>query len=285
MVRFGPSGNDESFYAEGYTKTLQAFNWVKNKGLDIYEYSLGNGITLKPETAKQLGIEAVKNNIEVSLHAPYFINFANPSMESRQKSIDYVLRSLDLLNLFQGKKCVIHSGSVMKQERSDALKILYAGYDALLENVYQKGLNNFYICPETMGKYSQIGSYQEIIDLCTLDKCLIPTLDFGHINCVMQGGLKTVDDFKRIIEYSFDKLGEYKTKNLHIHFSKIEFSDKGELKHLDMSDEKYGPDFENLARVIKEYDLSPTVICESKGKMATDALILKNIYNKIKEEN
>ena len=285
MVRFGPSGNDESFYAEGYTKTLQAFNWVKNKGLDIYEYSLGNGITLKPETAKQLGIEAVKNNIEVSLHAPYFINFANPSMESRQKSIDYVLRSLDLLNLFQGKKCVIHSGSVMKQERSDALKILYAGYDALLENVYQKGLNNFYICPETMGKYSQIGSYQEIIDLCTLDKCLIPTLDFGHINCVMQGGLKTVDDFKRIIDYSFDKLGEYKTKNLHIHFSKIEFSDKGELKHLDMSDEKYGPDFENLARIIKEYDLSPTVICESKGKMATDALILKNIYNKIKEEN
>ena len=136
-----------------------------------------------------------------------------------------------------------------------------------------------------MGKYSQIGSYQEIIDLCTLDKCLIPTLDFGHINCVMQGGLKTVDDFKRIIDYSFDKLGEYKTKNLHIHFSKIEFSDKGELKHLDMSDEKYGPDFENLARVIKEYDLSPTVICESKGKMATDALILKNIYNKIKEEN
>ena len=285
MVRFGPSGNDVSFYAEGYTKTLQAFNWVKNKGLDIYEYSLGNGITLKPETAKQLGIEAVKNNIEVSLHAPYFINFANPSMESRQKSIDYVLRSLDLLNLFQGKKCVIHSGSVMKQERSDALKILYAGYDALLENVYQKGLNNFYICPETMGKYSQIGSYQEIIDLCTLDKCLIPTLDFGHINCVMQGGLKTVDDFKRIIDYSFDKLGEYKTKNLHIHFSKIEFSDKGELKHLDMSDEKYGPDFENLAKVIKEYDLSPTVICESKGKMATDALILKNIYNKIKEEN
>ena len=113
MVRFGPSGNDESFYAEGYTKTLQAFNWIKNKGLDIYEYSLGNGITLKPETAKQLGIEAVKNNIEVSLHAPYFINFANPSMESRQKSIDYVLRSLDLLNLFQGKKCVIHSGSAM----------------------------------------------------------------------------------------------------------------------------------------------------------------------------
>lgn len=284
MIKFGPSGNDELFYEQGYKKTLDAFNWVKNLGLDIYEYSLGNGITLSKQTAQNMGEEALKNNIEVSLHAPYFINFANPSEISRQKSIDYVVRSLELLECFKGKKCVVHSGSQMKQERDFALKTLYDGFDALLQTVYEKNLNNFYICPETMGKYTQIGSYKEIIDLCTLDKCLIPTFDFGHINCVMQGGLKTANDFKRIFDYSFEKLGEFKTKNAHIHFSKIQYSEKGELKHLDLSNTEFGPDFSELCKVLIEYDLSSTVICESRGKMATDALKLKNIYLKLKEE-
>ena len=284
MIKFGPSGNDELFYNEGHKKTLEAFKWVKDLGLDIYEYSLGNGITLSPNTASLMGEEAQKNDIEVSVHAPYFINFANPSDVSRQKSIDYVTRSLELLNCFKGKKCIVHSGSQMKQEREFALKTLYDGFDALLKVVYERNLNNFYICPETMGKFTQIGTYKEIIDLCTLDKCLIPTFDFGHINCVMQGGLKKADDFKKIFDYSFDKLGEFKTKNCHIHFSKIQYSEKGELKHLDLSDNTYGPEFSELSKVLIEYDLSPTVICESKGKMATDALKLKNIYFNIKEE-
>lgn len=281
MVKFGPSGNDEQFYSDGFSKTIDAFKWVKNLGLDLFEYSLGNGITLKMDTAEKMGIEAEKNGIEVSIHAPYFINFANPSEESKQKSINYCINSLKLLRAFKGKKCVVHSGSQLKQERNEALKVLYNGYDALLNEIYKQNLGDMYICPETMGKYTQIGSYKEIIDLCTLDKCLIPTLDFGHINCVMQGKLKTEDDYKQIIDYSLEKLGRFKTENLHIHFSKIEYSEKGEMKHLDYSNEIYGPDFVPLANVLKEYNLSPTVICESKGKMATDALILKNIYNNI----
>ncbi len=281
MVKFGPSGNDEQFYSDGFSKTIDAFKWVKNLGLDLFEYSLGNGITLKMDTAEKMGIEAEKNGIEVSIHAPYFINFANPSEESKQKSINYCINSLKLLRAFKGKKCVVHSGSQLKQERNEALKVLYNGYDALLNEIYKQNLGDMYICPETMGKYTQIGSYKEIIDLCTLDKCLIPTLDFGHINCVMQGKLKTEDDYKQIIDYSLEKLGRFKTENLHIHFSKIEYSEKGEMKHLDYSNEIYGPDFVPLAKVLKEYNLSPTVICESKGKMATDALILKNIYNNI----
>ena len=278
MIKFGPSGNDEKFYSDGFSKTTDAFSWVKNLGLELFEYSLGNGIRLKLETAKALGIEAEKQGIEVSVHAPYFINFANPSVEARQKSIEYVISSLNLLKALGGRKLVVHSGTTLGKPRNEALKILYEGYDALLNEVYKQNLGDFIICPETMGKYSQIGSYSEIIDLCKIDKCLIPTLDFGHINCVMQGGLKTEDDFKKIIDYSFDNLGEYKTDNLHIHFSKIAFTDKGETKHLDLSDTEFGPDFENLAKVLKEYKLNPTVICESKGKMATDALKLKNIY-------
>ena len=94
----------------------------------------------------------------------------------------------------------------------------------------------------------------------------------------MQGQLKTKDDYKRIFDYSFEKLGEDKTKNCHIHFSKIEYSEKGEIKHLNLDDEIYGPEFAPLAKAIKEYNLTPTIICESKERMMEDAIELSRIY-------
>ena len=77
-------------------------------------------------------------------------------------------------------------------------------------------------------------------------------------------------------------MGEDKTKNCHIHFSKIEYTQKGEVKHLNLDDNVYGPDFEPLAKVIDKYKLTPTIICESKQRMMEDALLLSNIYKNIK---
>ena len=55
MVKFGPSGNDKLFYEEGHKTTAEAFKWVKNLGLDLYEYSFGRGITLSDQTAIEYG--------------------------------------------------------------------------------------------------------------------------------------------------------------------------------------------------------------------------------------
>ena len=70
----------------------------------------------------------------------------------------------------------------------------------------------------------QIGTYKEIIDLCTISSRLLPTFDFGHINALTQGSLKSPDDYKRIFDYSFEKLGD-RTKEAHIHFSKIQYGE------------------------------------------------------------
>ena len=86
----------------------------------------------------------------------------------------------------------------------------------------------------------------------------------------------------KVIDYLFKTLGEEKAKKVHIHFSKIEYGDKGEIRHLTMEDNKYGPEFEPLAKLLKEYNMEPVVICESSELMAHDALILKNIYDNVK---
>ena len=119
--------------------------------------------------------------------------------------------------------------------------------------------------------------------MCKLDKRLIPAYDFGHIHSYYGGSLKTSGDYREIIDYTLKNLGEEKTKNLHIHFSMIQYGNKGEIRHLNFDDgTDYGPDFEPLAKILHEYKLEPRVICESAGNMAEDALHMKRLYDKIK---
>lgn len=282
MVKFGPSGNSKIFYDAGHKTSVEAPQFLQEIGLSCYEYSFGRGFTMGMDKAKVLGEEALKHNILVSVHSPYYINLANANEDTIPKNINYIFKSLDYLRLFNGKKCVVHTGSQNKMPRNEAMNTCFKQMDKVLEHYYQNGYDGLYICPETMGKSQQIGSVDEVLDLCSRDKCLIPTFDFGHINAVTQGSLKTIDDYRRILDKCFDNLGEFKTKNIHIHFSKIEYGDKGEIKHLTLDDTKYGPEFEPLAKLIYEYQLTPTIISESKGTMMEDALKLKQIYDSVK---
>ena len=282
MIRFGPSGNSQIFYDDGYKSSVDAPEWCHKHGLTAYEYSFGRMFNMSHETAKLLGDNAQKNNVLVSVHAPYYINLANPSDEVFEKNIGYLLTSLSYLIDYKGMMCVFHPGSCGKETRDVAFARLMSRMDKLLESVYSAGYGSLYICPETMGKSQQLGSVKEVVEMCKLDKCLIPTLDFGHINAVTNGTLKSADDYRKILDYVYDQLGEFKTKNLHIHFSKIEYTSKGEVKHLTLDDTVYGPEFEPLAQVLKEMNLEPSIISESKEMMMQDSIKLKNIYENIK---
>lgn len=280
-VRFGPAGNSQIFYDQGYKKSIEAPKFCAENGLSAYEYSFGRGFTMSEETAKVLGENATINNVLISFHAPYYINLANENPEMAEKSFNYITKGLNFLKIARGRDYVVHLASQGKMQRQDALNLVDKRLNEVLQRVYDLNLNCCNICPETMGKYLQIGTYEEIINFCTKDKILVPTFDFGHINCVMQGNLKTEEDYKRVFDYCFEKLGKEKTKNCHIHFSKIEFSDKGEVKHVNLDNQVYGPNFEPLANVIQKYNLTPTIICESKEKMMEDAITLNKIYNEV----
>ena len=279
MIKFGPSGNDELYYAQGNKSTFGAGKWVSELGLNAYEYSFGRGIKLGSETATALGKEFAEYGVSVSVHAPYFINFANTSDEMVEKSYNYVINSCKLCKLLGGNRVVVHTATVGKLTRDEALSLCKERLAILDKKLKELGLGDCLICLETMGKYSQIGTYEEIVELCKCGDVYIPTFDFGHINCIMQGGLKSEDDFEKVLQYAIDNLGYDKIKNVHIHFSKIEYGVKGEIRHLTLDDEKYGPEFLPLAKVIKKLQLEPVIICESNGIMAQDAVKLKKIYD------
>ena len=75
-----------------------------------------------------------------------------------------------------------------------------------------------------------------------------------------------------------EKLGYERMKHFHVHFSKIQYTAKGELRHLNFDDTVYGPEFEPLAEALINLKLEPVIICESAGNQDADALYMKNTY-------
>jgi deoxyribonuclease-4 len=285
MIRFGPAGNGDLFYDQGFKSSLDAPKWLKNRGLNAYEYSFSRGFTVSEFTAQTLGEKCKENGITLSVHAPYYINLANPDPKKIEKSFSYVLNSLRYLKIMGGTKCVFHAGTCGEMPREQAFDLLKKNMKELVKRIDEQHFDfKFYLCPETMGKTQQIGTYQEVAELCTFAPYLTPAVDFGHINALTQGSLKTSDDYAKILNYLIDKLGIDKIKNFHIHFSKIQYGPKGEIKHLTFQDNDYGPEFEPLAKVLKQLKLEPTVICESRGTQAEDASTMQKIYENVKGE-
>ncbi len=281
MIKFGPSGNGQLFYYSGYKHTVQAAKFCKEMGLDCYEYSFGRGILLSENTAVEIGQEFSDNGIELSVHAPYFINFANPDDEAAQKSYNYVLNSAKFLKLFGGKRLVFHPAAQGKAERTEAVSKTIERLKILTEYIYLNNLEDLYFCPETMGKLAQIGTLEEVVEFCKIDKVFLPAIDFGHLNAREGGSLKTVDDYLKRLDYMISELGYERVKHFHIHFSKIMYGGKGEIKHLTFEDNVYGPEFEPLAIALKKLKLEPYIICESAGTQAEDALEMKRIYGNV----
>ena len=278
MIKFGPSGNCESFYAEGNAHTEQAPAFLKKRGLDCFEYSFGRGVRMTEQKALSIGEAFQNEGIEISVHAPYFINFANPDEEMVAKSYGYVLDSAKICKLMGGKRIVFHPSTQGKMNRFEAVDLTIKRLETLREYIYLNDLQDMIFCPETMGKQAQIGTVEEITEFCKIDPVFVPCIDFGHINAREQGSLKTQEDYQSRLEYMIAHLGYDKMKHFHMHFSKIQYSAKGEVKHLTFADEVYGPEFLPLAKALKALKLEPYIVSESDGTQAEDAKIMKDLY-------
>lgn len=278
---FGPGGNSDAFRLAGLKSTVDAPAWVKSIGLDAYEYEAGNGLSASPAILSAIGREAEKNNIKMSFHTPYFISLSGVVEEKRLNSINYIRQSLDAAKLLGAGTIVVHSGSAAKITRDEAMRL--AG-DTLVKTLSAVDTYGIKIGLETMGKINQLGTLDEVLELCRIDSAFVPVVDFGHMNARDLGGVfVSADDYLRVFDKIDRALGADVASNLHCHFSKIEWTGSGEKRHLTFEDQIYGPNFEPLVEVIYKNNLSPTIICESAGTQSDDALSMKKYYMELQK--
>ena len=277
-AKFGPAGNSQSFTDMKYKGTMQVPEYIEQMGLDAYEYQCGRGVNIGEDKAREFGELAHKKGITLSLHAPYYISMSSVEEEKRNNSINYILASAKAVNAMGGNRIIVHTGSCGKITREYALELAIDTMKKAIDALDNEGLHNVRICPETMGKMNQLGTLDEVMALCKLDERLLPCIDFGHINARTLGGLKTKEDFESILNTIENELGASRLREFHSHFSKIEYTDGGEKKHLTFEDNVFGPDPTHLMELIAKRNLEPTIICESAGTQAEDAKFMRNLY-------
>lgn len=281
QMKFGPGGNSESFRAAGYKSSLDMPGYLGQLGLSAYEYQCNKGVKISEKSASILGENAEKFGICLSIHSQYYISLSSVEEEKRRKSVDYIMQCMHIAKVMGADRIVVHSGSAGKISRQLALELAKDTLQKALIQADSEGYSDIHICPETMGKINQLGTLEEVIELCKLDERLIPTIDFGHLNARTMGELKKPEAFAEILSAIENDLGYDRLKVFHSHFSKIMYSAGGEVKHLTFEDTQYGPSFEPLAELVAKKNLMPRFICESAGTQTEDALKMKNMMNKV----
>ncbi len=278
-AKFGPAGNSDSFSAV-CKSSLEAPGWLRDFDLDCYEYQCGQGVRIRKDTALALGERAREAGISLSLHAPYFINLANPDPESVKKNSAYVLAACVAADQMGAGRVVVHSGALMGRPRREALEIAKAGLKDLLVARDDAGLGHIALCPETMGKINQLGDLDEVLELCQVDESLIPCVDFGHLYARSLGAEDGPEAYERMLDRMAAALGPDRAARFHSHFSRIEFTSKGGEKcHRTFADPGgFGPDPAPLMELVARRGWGPTFICESAGTQAEDALTMKRLY-------
>lgn len=281
-AKFGPAGNAENF---PYKSSVDAPRWMSELGLDCYEYQCGKGIHVGEDTARKVGANAAEHGITLSVHAPYFINLANPDPDSLAKTTGYITGACLVASQMGANRVIIHSGALMKRSRREALDIAMRSLKHVISACDDMGFGHIALCPETMGKINQLGDLDEVLELCTLDARLVPCVDFGHLYARSLGADNGQEAMERILDRMEQVLGAARASRFHSHFSHIEFTPNGGEKCHRTFEESggYGPEWTPLAAAVARRGWSPTFICESAGTQAEDALTMKQIYQHILE--
>jgi len=281
-MKFGPAGNSDYFGKHVSKSSLDAPAYVASLGLDAYEYQCGRGVNIGAERAAELGKRAKENGVQISLHSPYYISLSNP--EKTEGNLRYILDSCRTVDLMGGDRVVVHTGSAGK-DRAAALKASAESVKTALKALEEAGLAHVRLCLETMGKINQLGTLDEVLQLCAMDERLLPCVDFGHLYARTHGEFDSAEQFELALDKIESMLGRARAEQFHIHFSRIEYSAGGEVRHTVLDDPAFGPHFELLAPILVKRGYRPTLICESAGTQAEDAAKMRAIYLQEKEKN
>ena len=284
MIQFGVAANPDNFYQRGNRYSEQMPKYLFEMGLEAYEYQCSRGIRVSDKKAQLMKEEAMKYGIALSIHAPYYISLSTQEEQKKQKTIQYIIDTMKVAKKMGAKEIVVHAGSTLGLERKFAVESACILLQRTMKIADQMGLSDVIVCPETMGKYNQLGNSKEIIKMCLVDKRLKPTIDFGHLYCREYGKLVTYQDWKNELQMYIDQLGFTRMKHFHAHFSKMEYTiPGGEKRHVTFADEEYGPDFIEVAKALIDLNLEPMIFSESAGTQDIDSLKMKQIYLAILE--
>lgn len=246
---------------------------IDELGLGCMEVEFVQGVRMSENGALPVGEVARKRGIRLTAHGPYFINLNAREEEKIIASRQRILQTARVTSAFGGEGIVFHAAFYLKQPPDEVYDTVKRHLTEIVEQL-EKEKKRVWIRPETTGKGSQFGTLNEVLRLSAEVGGVAPGIDFAHLHA-RTGKLNSYKEFSQVLDQVGEKLGREGLNNLHLHISGIEYSDKGERKHLNLE----GSDFQyvELLQALRDHDAKGLVVCESPN-LEGDALLLQETY-------
>lgn len=279
MSIFGVAGVPTNY--KGKFKDL--FNWLRGMGLNAYEIQCVYGFKIS-DINKEIIKREKDNGINFSIHAPYYINLGSLNSPVVERSKVNMQQGIELAKSIGVNRIIFHPGgghNNTEEGRKLAIKQLI---NAVNEFTSEVDMGEVRLYPEIGGKTANLGSLDEIIEICKNCEYCYPCIDIAHLHAREIGSIQSIEDLRVRLQKLRDELPE-KFKYVHFHAYTINYNDKGEVKHLmhgeNMPDGSIGrPNLDDFVTLLHEMGIDPWVISEASDTQEIGAKYMRDLYVK-----
>jgi deoxyribonuclease-4 len=261
QIRFGPSG------IGGMTQAPAVLEQYNKLGIGAAEIPFTYQVWMNNAQAAEIGKLAKKEDVSLSIHAPYYINLASKEKKKVEASKKRILDCCERAHYLGAHYVVFHAAYYGEHEKEECYQIVKREILDMQKTIKQKKWRS-QLAPEITGKASQFGDLDELLRLHKETGCFL-CIDFAHLKARYAGKI----NYNEV----FEKLKKEKTTELHCHFSGIEFTAKGERRHVITSDKNWL----EILPLFKKFNFSGTIINESPMPLQ-DALKGKRVWEKLR---
>ncbi len=274
-MRFGTGGIPLSCEK---CSVLEGIAKIHELGLDAMEIEFVYGAY---KLADNLESFAKDHNVGLSIHGSYFVNLAAKEDKKLYGSISTIVKTLKIASDHGISDVVFHPAFYLKRDKKVVFDLVRKSLSKIEEELSSQNISNVNLRLELMGKPTQFGDPDELIALSQEYSFVLPCVDFAHYVARYNGQKNSEDGFRELLDRLENGLGRRVIGNMHIHLSDIEYSEKGEKKHLDLpDDENDGVKWKTILRLLKEYNADGKIIAETPS-LERDAILMKTYWDSL----
>ena len=275
MLRFATAGIPNVFKKGGYVKAIPRMR--DELGISAMEVEFVRGARMRPELAAEIGALAKEHDVALTVHGPYYINLNAVDPEKRVNSRKHITDSARLGSLMGARSVTFHAAFFLKMDGETVYRSVKSEMELIRAELADEGIT-IQLKPELTGKPTQWGSLEELLRLSKDLPGVEPCIDFAHNHARYGGGRNSYQDFAHVFDEIRNTLGAEALKNMHMHVSGIEYTAKGERKHLVFTEADFA--YKDFLRVLLDYEIEGVLVCESPS-IEEDTILLSNLYKEM----